>query len=171
MAFTYFKRYTFLQFILHTSNTYTWALLFLDGELAFLLIHSSEDTFSGHSFTESELAWFLLYTLLVTQTVTCLVSGGELAWFQCALFWWHRCGLPCFRMWVGLAFNVHCSGDTDVACFVSVCELAWFIMCALPILIFIVHSSGDTDYDLSCFRGWVGLVSMCTLLVTQMWPP
>jgi hypothetical protein len=31
-------------------------------------------------FSGCELAWFLMCTLLVTQTVACLVSVGELAW-------------------------------------------------------------------------------------------
>ncbi|KIJ92197.1 hypothetical protein K443DRAFT_650331, partial [Laccaria amethystina LaAM-08-1] len=44
-------------------------------------MHSSEDTCSGHYFTASELALFLMFTLLVKLTVACLVSVGELAWF------------------------------------------------------------------------------------------
>ena len=51
----------------------------------------------------------LMCTLLVTQTVDCLVSGGEFARF------------------------LHSSSDTDVACFVPGCELAWFLMCTLQV--------------------------------------
>ena len=32
-------------------------------------------------FSVGELAWFLMCTVLVTETVACLVSEGELAWF------------------------------------------------------------------------------------------
>jgi hypothetical protein len=31
--------------------------------------------------SEGELAWVLMCNLLVTETVACLVSGGELSWF------------------------------------------------------------------------------------------
>jgi hypothetical protein len=41
-------------------------------------VHSSGDTDCGLS-CFSELAWCLMFTLLVTLTVACLVSGGELA--------------------------------------------------------------------------------------------
>ena len=55
---------------------------------------------------------------------------------------------------------MHCSGDTDVAYFVSGCELAWFLMCTLLVT------------DVACFVsvGELAWLLMCTLLVTQMWP-
>ena len=65
-------------------------------------MHTSEDSCSDHSFTESELAWFLMCTVLVTQTVAIVVSGCELA---------------CFLMCTLLVTQT-------VACLVSVCELA-----------------------------------------------
>ena len=51
----------------------------------------------------SELAWFLMYTFLVTLTVACLVQ---------------------FVSWPG--FSVHFSGDTDCGLSCSGSELAWF---------------------------------------------
>ena len=145
-----------------------------------------------------------MYTLLVTQAVACHVSESELAWFlMCTLLvtdcdlsyfrWWFGlvfnvhssgdadCGLSCFRWWVSLVLNVNSSGDTD--CGLS-CFRGWVG------LVLNVHSSCDTNCDLSCFRGWVGLVFnvhfsgdidwacyvsdselawflMCSLLVTQ----
>ena len=131
-------------------------------------MHSSGDICSGHYFTESELAWFWMHTVLVTQSVACLVSVSELVWFnmhspgdtdwpalfqvvswpcfECVLFWWH-CGLSCFRGWVGLVFNVHFWWHR-LACLVSGGKLAG-LECA---------SSGDTDCGLSCFSQWVGLI-------------
>ena len=44
-------------------------------------VHSSSDTDLTHLASASELAWFLMWTLLVTQTVPCLISVCELAWF------------------------------------------------------------------------------------------
>ena len=79
--------------------------------------------------------WFLMCTLLVTQTVACFVSVGELAWFLMST-------LLVTQMWsvffqtVSLIFNVHSSGDTDVACLFQ--KVSW------PVF-FNVHSSGDTD--------------------------
>ena len=77
---------------------------------------------------------------------------------------------------------MHSSGDIDVTCFVSGCELVWFLMCTLlvtqmwPALFQDVswlgsnaHSSGDTDVASlvsGCELAWL---LMCTLLVTQMW--
>ena len=79
-------------------------------------------------------------TLLVTLTGTYLVSVGEMAWFL-----------------------MHTLLVTQpVACLVSESELAVFFVCTClviqPILFqtvslaFNVHSSGDTDCALSCFR-------------------
>ena len=109
-----------------------------------------------------ELAWFLMCTILVTQTVAYLVSVGELSWFVmctllvtqgwpvlfqevrwpcfwCALFWWHRCGLSCFRMWVSLVFLMCTLVVTQtVACLLSVGELAWFSMLTLLMLLCLV---------------------------------
>ena len=45
------------------------------------IVHPSGDADSDLFVSGGELALFLLCTLLVTQTVTCLVSEGELAWF------------------------------------------------------------------------------------------
>ena len=56
----------------------------------------------------SELGWFLMCTLLLIQTVACLVTDCEL-----------------------VLFNVHCCGDTDVACLVLGGELAWFLISTL----------------------------------------
>ena len=71
-------------------------------------------------------------------------------------------------MWVGLAFDVHFSGDTNVPCLVAECVWAWFwcalswwhrLACLVPgcklACFFDVNSSGDTDCGLSCFRRWV----------------
>ena len=49
-------------------------------------MHPSEDAYSGHCFTESELAWFLMCTLVVEQTVTYLISVGKLAWLLMCVF-------------------------------------------------------------------------------------
>ena len=68
-------------------------------------MHSSGDTTcAGHSFIESGLAWFLMWILLVTQTVACLVSEGELSMFL---------------MWTLVVTQT-------VACLVSVRELSQF---------------------------------------------
>ena len=32
--------------------------------------------------SEGELAWFLMHAILEMQTVACLVSVGELSWFS-----------------------------------------------------------------------------------------
>ena len=65
-----------------------------------------------------ELAYFLICTLLVTQSVAYLVSGGELAWFSMYTF--------LVTLWPVLFqevswpyFNLHSSGDTDcgLSCF------------------------------------------------------
>ena len=105
MCFYLFQKVSFLVFIFCTSKTHTLAILSLDGDLAFLLLymllkihamailfldcelvsltmHSFENTYSCCYFTGSELAWFLIYTVLVTQSVTCFVSGGELVWIS-----------------------------------------------------------------------------------------
>ena len=82
-------------------------------------------------------------TLLVTLTVACLVSVCELALFlMCTLL-----------------------VTLTVACLGSASELALFLMCTLLVTLtvaclvqyvswpgFYVHSSGDTDCGLSCFR-------------------
>ena len=74
-----------------------------------LSVHSPGDTACGHSFTECELAWGLICILLVTETVACLVSVGELARFlMCTLL-----------------------VTQTVACLVSVGELAWISMYTL----------------------------------------
>ena len=44
----------------------------------------------------SKLAWFLMCTLLVTQTVTYLVSGGELVWFLMGALLMTQTGLVLF---------------------------------------------------------------------------
>ena len=67
-------------------------------------VYSSGDSDCGLSCSDSELALFLMWTLLVTLTVACLVSVCELALFlMCTLLM-----------------------TLTVACLVSVCELAWF---------------------------------------------
>ena len=43
------------------------------------------------------------------------------------------CHLSCFRMWVGVVFNMHSSGDT-VAFFVLECELACFLLKSLSVI-------------------------------------
>ena len=75
-----------------------------------------------------------------------------------------ECGLSCFRRQVGWMFDVHSSGNTDVACLVSGGELAWFLICTLlvtqmwPVLFqlvswpgFIMYSLNDTECGLYCF--------------------
>ena len=108
----------------------------------------------------SELAWFFICMLLLTQTMTCLVSDGELAYCLMGTFWWH---------WLcPVLFQLVSQPALLYALFW--CRRLW------PVLFqmvswhgFNVHSSGDTDCCLSCFRWWVGMVSICTLLVT-LWP-
>ena len=106
-------------------------------------MHSSGDTNGGLSCSESELALFLIYTLLVTLTVACLVSVCELALFlMCTLL-----------------------VTLTVVCLVLASELALFLMCTLLVTLtvaflvqyvswpgFNVHSSDETDCGLSCFR-------------------
>ena len=53
------------------------------------------------------------------------------------------------------------SGDTDVVCLVSDCELAWFLVCTL--LVAQTVSSAVSVCEL-------GQRLMCNLLVTEMWP-
>ena len=67
-------------------------------------------------------------------------------------------------------FNVHSSGDTDVACFFLEGELAWCLMCTFLVrlcvgLVFNVHSAVDMNYDLDlgCELAWF---LMWSLLVT-----
>ena len=52
----------------------------------------SGDTDVAFLVSDGELAWLIMWTLLVTQTVTCLVSVGELAWFL-------MCTLLVTQMW------------------------------------------------------------------------
>ena len=61
-------------------------------------MHSSGDTDCGLSFSESELALFLMSAVLVTLTVACLVSDSELAWFNVHSSGDTDCGLSCFSM-------------------------------------------------------------------------
>ena len=89
-------------------------------------MHFSGDIDLACLVSEGELAWFLMCTLLVTETVVYLVSEGELAWFlMCTLLVTYT-----------------------VACLVSVCELAWFLICSLlvtqmwPVLFQIVSWPG-----------------------------
>ena len=56
-------------------------------------MHSLEDTCCGHTFTECELSWILMYTFLVTQTVAYPTSGCELAWFLMCTVLVTECGL------------------------------------------------------------------------------
>ena len=57
-----------------------------------------------------------------------------------------------------MVLNVHFFGDTDVACLVSGCKLAWFSMCTLLVTQTIIC------LVLGCELAWF---LMCTLLVTQ----
>ena len=99
------------------------------------------------SFSESMCFYILFCTLLthilwpfifrewVSIPFTMHSSGNNLSkvsWLgiQYGLFWWHRLWPVLFQMVSWPGFNVDCSGDTDVACLVSVGELAWF-QCAL----------------------------------------
>ena len=67
-------------------------------------MHSSGDTNLACLVAGGEFVWFLMCTLLVTQTLACLVSEGKLAWFViCTLL-----------------------VTQTMACLVSVCELAWY---------------------------------------------
>ena len=56
---------------------------------------------------------------------------------------------------------MHCSGDADVACFISGCELTWFLMCTVLVI-----------QTVTCLVlvGELAWFLICTLLVTQMWP-
>ena len=58
-----------------------WPVLFQKVSCLAFNVHFSCDGHFGYSFTESELAWFLMCTLLVTETMACLVSVGEFTWF------------------------------------------------------------------------------------------
>ena len=85
---------------------------FLDGESAFLLIYTLLKIYALAVLLQNVSWWFLLYNFLVTQTVACHVSGGELAWFLI-------CGL--LVTWT-------------VACLVLEGELNWFLMCTLLVM-------------------------------------
>ena len=79
-------------------------------------MQSSGDTDVICLVSGGELAWFLMCTLLLTQTVTCChVSASELAWFLiCPLLvtlW------PVLCQEVSLVFNVHASAD-----------IGWFVL-------------------------------------------
>ena len=67
-------------------------------------MYSSGDTNCGLSCSGSELALFLMCTLLVTVTVAYLVQ---------------------IVSWPG--FDVHSSDDPDCGLSCSACELAWFL--------------------------------------------
>ena len=131
-AFTGFREYAFLHFILCTPKTHTLAILLSD----------------------SELVWFLICTLLVTLTVAGLVQRVSWPYFWCALFWWHwlwpvvfqEVSWPCFwcalfwwhwlwpvlfSMWVGLVSMCTFLVTLTVAYLVSVCELAGSLICTL----------------------------------------
>ena len=69
---------------------------------------SSGDTEMACLLSGGELALFLMWTLLVIQTVSCFVSVGELA-----------------------LFSRHSSGDADMAWLVSGGDLAPFLMYTL----------------------------------------
>ena len=117
----------------------------------------------------------LMCTLLVTLTVACLVSASELALFWCALFWWYW---PCFRQWVGLVLMCSLLVTLTMACLVQ--RVSWpCFWCALfwwhwlwPILFQVVSWPGFNALFWwhwlwpVLFSMWVGLVLMCTLLVT-----
>ena len=60
-----------------------------------------------------------------------------------------------------MVLNVHFFGDTDVACLVSGCKLAWFSMCTLLV------TQTVACLVLGCELAWL---LMGTLVVTQMWP-
>ena len=104
--------------------------------------------------------------------------------FYYALSWRYMLWPFFYRRWVGLVLNVYSAGDTE-------CGLSCFSRWAG--LVFNVHSAAaDTGCSLNCLRGWVGLVfnvysygdksvacltegglacfSMCSLLVTRVWP-
>ena len=56
---------------------------------------------------------------------------------------------------------MHSSGDTYVACLVSVCELAWLLMCALLV---------TQMWPVFVSDGRLAWFLMCTLVITQTWP-
>ena len=151
MCTVYFRRYAFLHFICILLKYILWlAILFLGGEFAILLL--CIDTWSGHFFTESEWAWFLIWTLLVNKTVTChvsvcelawllictllvtktvtwLVSGGELAW----LFMYSLLVTQSLVSASELARSLICTllVTQTVACLVSGGKLACFFLCKI----------------------------------------
>ena len=83
-----------------------WPILFLGGELTLLLLCSLLKI--HNSFTECELAWFSICTLLVTQNVACLVSVCEWAWFlMCTLLVIQT--VACLVLAGGLALFLTCT--------------------------------------------------------------
>ena len=61
-------------------------------------VHSSGDTDCDLSCSDSELAWFLMCTLLVTLTLACLVQIVSWPGFNVHSSDNTECGLSCFRM-------------------------------------------------------------------------
>ena len=96
-----------------------------------------------------ELAWLLMCALLVTQMWPVFVSDGRLAWFLMFTLVITQTWLVLFQMVSWPSFK---------------CALFWWHRCGLScfsgwvVLAFDVHSSGDTDCGLSCFRMWVGMI-------------
>ena len=84
--------------------TQMWLVLFQAVSWPGFNVHSSGDTKCTCLVSASELAWFLMCTPLVTQTVACLVPDGELAQF-----------LMCILL-----------VTQTVACLVLEGKLAWF---------------------------------------------
>ena len=85
-------------------------------------MHPSGDTNVACLISEGELAWCLMYTLLVTQMWPVFFLEGELAWCLMCTF--------LVRLCVGLVFNVHSAVDMNYDLDLG-CELAWFLMWSL----------------------------------------
>ena len=67
--------------------------------------------------SEGELAWFSMCTLLVTGTVACLVSEGELHLFLMCTFLVTQMWPVFFQDVSWPHFTMHLCDDTDVALF------------------------------------------------------
>ena len=89
-------------------------------------MHFSVDTDVACHFSECELAWFLIFTFMVTHTVACLVSGGELV-NNCVLLVIQSVAhlvLGCELAWFSMCTSL--VTETSLA---PGCEFTWFVMC------------------------------------------
>ena len=87
---------------------------------------------------------FSMCAFLVTQTVTCLLSGGVLACFFHVHSLVTQTNLLCFRRWVVLVYHVHSAGDT-LACLILEGELSWFLLWTLLVTLLFQEVSFDHE--------------------------